>query len=109
MHTAASVVVGFVALIQGAIGIAEMFLWTRLARHQRLKPRINLGPDEARKVAPIIANAGLYNWFLAAGLIWRLLQSGDSAPTQMFFLGCVVVAGVYGAFTLRGPAAVSPE
>ena len=54
---------------------------------------------EADKVAPIVANAGLYNAFLAAGLMWSLF-TGDM-PSLFFFLSCVAVAGVYGAVTLK--------
>jgi putative membrane protein len=93
----ANVLVSFVALLHVGISIVEMLLWNKPAVHRRLA----FTDDEARKVAPIVANAGLYNGFLAAGLIWGLLSSGDGTPIKLFFLACVVVAGLFGAVTLK--------
>jgi putative membrane protein len=95
--TIANGLVVFVALIQAAISLVEMLLWNKPAVHRRL----GYTEDEARKVAPIVANAGLYNGFLAAGLIWGLLAAGGGDPIKMFFLGCVIVAGLFGAVTLK--------
>jgi len=99
--------VGLVAFIHLFTGVVEMFLWINPKVHERLRPKVVVNADEARKVAPIVANVGLYNWFLAMGLIWSLLPSSlgllptDSVfPVQVFFLGCVMVAGIYGGFTV---------
>jgi putative membrane protein len=54
-----------------------------------------------RKVAPIVANAGLYNSFLAAGLIWALFSGSGRPGIGIFFLTCVAAAGVFGAVTLK--------
>lgn len=95
--TIATVLVSLVALVQITIAAVEMFLWNLPRVHSRL----NFTDDEARKVAPIVANAGLYNGFLAAGLIWGLLSDSGGPRIEVFFLVCVVIAGVFGAVTLK--------
>lgn len=96
MTALANVLVGLVAALHAYILVLEMFLWER-------KPGRGLHgfePEMARATAAMAANQGLYNGFLAAGLVWGLV-AGD--PTgfrvQVFFLVCVIVAGVYGAVT----------
>ncbi|MFJ9147737.1 DUF1304 domain-containing protein [Streptomyces sp. NPDC102270] len=96
MEILANVLVGLVAALHVYILVMEMFLWQK-------KPGMSFhGFDRemARATAPLAANQGLYNGFLAAGLVWGLV-AGD--PTgfraQVFFLACVIVAGVYGAVT----------
>src|SRR5690349_15312962 len=75
-----------------------MFLWTSA------RGRAVFGTDAefARASAPLAANQGLYNGFLAAGLVWGLL-AGDPVGFQatVFFLVCVIVAGIYGAVTVN--------
>ena len=93
----AQVLVGLVALIHIVISISEIFLWKKPVVHER----IGFNQAEADKAAPIVANAGLYNGFLAAGLIWSLLMSTNAATIQLFFLTCVFIAGVFGAVTLK--------
>jgi putative membrane protein len=93
----AQVLVGLVALIHIVISISEIFLWKKPVVHER----IGFNQTEADKVAPIVANAGLYNGFLAAGLIWSLLMSTNAATIQLFFLTCVFTAGIFGAVTLK--------
>ena len=94
MNVVASVLVGLVAALHLYFLVLEMFLWT--------KPlgRRTFGNDaefaEASKV--LAANQGLYNGFLVAGLVWGLVA--DRTDVQVFFLACVVVAGVYGALTV---------
>lgn len=95
--TLADSLVAFVALVQLTIALVELLLWNRPVVHRRLA----FTADEARKVAPIVVNAGLYNGFLAAGLLWGLLTTGDDTAIKLFFLACVVVAGVFGAVTLK--------
>ncbi|MEE1670858.1 DUF1304 domain-containing protein [Streptomyces sp. WAC07094] len=96
MEILANVLVGLVAALHMYILVMEIFLWER-------KPGRGLHgfePELARTTAPMAANQGLYNGFLAAGLVWGLI-AGD--PTgfrvQVFFLVCVVIAGVFGAVT----------
>ncbi|MEX1026753.1 MAG: DUF1304 domain-containing protein [Candidatus Paceibacterota bacterium] len=92
----AGILVIVVAVIHMAIAVIEMCFWQVPKVHSRL----GFDADEAKKVTPIVANAGLYNCFLAAGLIWGL-SSWGSSNALLFFLSCVVVAGVFGAVTLK--------
>ena len=81
-----------------AIAIVEMLLWkTRFAVSMHRK--LGLSEDEAKKVAPIVANAGLYNAFLAVGLIWA--YSTNTVDIIRLFVICVIVAGIFGFFTLK--------
>ncbi|MFE1796453.1 DUF1304 domain-containing protein [Streptomyces sp. NPDC059517] len=96
MQTLANVLVGLVAVLHVYILVLEMFLWER-------KPGRGLhgfDAEMARATAPLAANQGLYNGFLAAGLIWGLIADDPTGfAAQVFFLVCVVVAGLYGAAT----------
>lgn len=78
--------------------VLEMFLWTRPLG---LKTFRNT-PEFARQSAALAANQGLYNGFLAAGLLWGALHPVPEVgrQVQLFFLACVVVAGIYGAATV---------
>jgi putative membrane protein len=78
--------------------VLEMFLWRK---PYGLKT-FGMTPQVAESSAALAANQGLYNGFLAAGLVWSLLAS-DSMGMQLklFFLGCVLVAGIYGGFTAK--------
>lgn len=89
--------VGVVALVHIIILVVEIFFWKEPAIHQRLGFTL----EEAIKVAPIVANAGLYNGFLAAGLIWGLISGRTGDAIKVFFLTCVIIAGIFGAVTLK--------
>ncbi|MFD3802991.1 DUF1304 domain-containing protein [Streptomyces sp. NPDC058611] len=93
MHTVAQILIALVAALHAYFLVLEMFLW------QRPPGRALSGFDAetARLTAPLAANQGLYNGFLAAGLVWGLVI--DSLATQVFFLACVIVAGIFGAAT----------
>ncbi|MEU8460966.1 DUF1304 domain-containing protein [Streptomyces sp. NPDC029003] len=93
MDTVARILIGLVAALHLYFLVLEMFLW------QRPPGRALSGfdADMARLTAPLAANQGLYNGFLAAGLVWGLVSG--ALATQVFFLACVIVAGVYGAAT----------
>lgn len=93
MKTLASLAIFAVALIHIYILILEMFLWERPAGLRAF----NMDEDFAAATRVLAANQGLYNGFLAAGLIWGLWTG--SVAVQKFFLGCVLVAGIYGALT----------
>jgi len=93
MTLLANVLVGLVALIHLYILVLEMFWWTT----PRGRKAFGLTQEFAEASKVLAANQGLYNGFLAAGLIWGLVR-GD-LPTQLFFLACVLVAGLYGAAT----------
>jgi putative membrane protein len=88
--------VAIVALVEIILCIAEIFFWKEPIIHQRLGYTL----EEALKVAPIVANAGLYNGFLAAGLIWGLISGKTGDAIKVFFLACVIIAGIFGAATL---------
>ncbi|MFE9621470.1 DUF1304 domain-containing protein [Streptomyces sp. NPDC006527] len=96
MEAVANVLVALVAALHVYILVLEMFLWQR-------KPGRSLhgfDPETARATAPLAANQGLYNGFLAAGLVWGLIAADPTGfRAQVFFLSCVIVAGGYGAAT----------
>ena len=92
----ANVLVGLVAAIHVYILILEMFLWTT----PRGRKAFGTTPEFAAASKTLAANQGLYNGFLAAGLIWGLLLGPAGKSVQLFFLGCVIVAGLYGAMTV---------
>ena len=97
MTTAAHVLVLLVALLHVWFLVLEMFLWkTPLGRKT-----FGTTAEDAEKMAVLAANQGLYNGFLAAGLVFFLVRDGLVAGRTplLFFLACVVVAGVYGAAT----------
>jgi len=96
MPKIANFFVAFVALLDILILIVEMFLWKEPLIHQRLGYTL----EEAIKVAPIVANAGLYNGFLASGLIWGFASGKTGSAIKIFFLSCVIIAGIFGAATL---------
>jgi len=96
MSTFASVLVGLVAAIHVYILVLEMFLW----RTPRARAAFGTTPEFAEATATLAANQGLYNGFLAAGLVWGLVAADPvGRAAQMFFLLCVALAGVYGAIT----------
>lgn len=97
MHTAAQVLVALVALIHVYFLVLEMFLWDT----DRGREAFGTTPEFSRESATLAANQGLYNGFMAAGLVWGLLASDPVAyQAQVFFLSCLIVAGVYGAATV---------
>lgn len=96
MSTFANIVVALVALIHVYILILEMFLWDK---PQGMKA-FGLSPQKAADTKVLGANQGLYNGFLAAGLFWGLyLGSPQGNQFKVFFLLCVLVAGIYGSAT----------
>ena len=94
---AARLLVWLVALEHIYILVLEMFLWTKPVGLRAF----GLSQEFAEQSAALAANQGLYNGFLAAGLIWGLIRRDDGVPLRVFFLGCVVVAGVFGAMTAK--------
>jgi putative membrane protein len=94
----ANVLVALVAVLHLYFLVLEMFLWTKPLG---LKTFRNT-PEKAADSAVLAANQGLYNGFLAAGLIWGLVHGVPAFAFQIkiFFLLCVIVAGVYGAATV---------
>ena len=95
MSLAAQVAVGVVALLHAYFLVLEMFLWdTPYGRRV-----FRLTPEFSAASKALAANQGLYNGFLAAGLIWGLWLGAAGAPLRIFFLLCVVAAGLFGGFT----------
>ena len=91
----ASVLIGLVALIHVYILVLEMFLWDT----PKGRKVFGMTPEFSAWTKVLAANQGLYNGFLAAGLIWSLMLGAAGRPVALFFLGCVLVAGVYGGIT----------
>ncbi len=92
----ANVLIGLVVLIHLYIVVLEMFLWDTPYGHKVFGNSAEFAA--ASKV--LAANQGLYNGFLAAGLVWGLSLGLAGQSVQLFFLGCVIVAGIYGALTV---------
>ncbi len=111
MGLISQLLIGFVALLHFYILVLEMFLWTS----PKGRKVFGLTEEFAEQSKVLAANQGLYNGFLAAGLVWALLQGATGTATAIFFLSCVFVAGVYGGLTAKPkiifiqalPAAVS--
>jgi putative membrane protein len=109
VRIAANVAIAIVAAEHFWILILEMFLWTKRSGRRVF----GTTPEFAQASAALAMNQGLYNGFLAAGLVWSLIGGGK--PVAIFFLGCVIVAGIFGAITAKrsilwmqgGPAAVA--
>jgi putative membrane protein len=94
MTLAANTVVAIVALLHLYFMVLEMFLWDQPAGLRAFGHTAEAA--QASKV--LAANQGLYNGFLAAGLAWGLLER-DGTDIKLFFLACVLLAGIYGGFT----------
>ena len=84
-----------VALIHTAFLVLEMFYWN----HPVGREIFNMTPEVSASSAILAANQGLYNGFLVAGLIWGLVSG--RRDVKVFFLACVIVAGVYGGLTAK--------
>ncbi len=97
MRLAANVGVALVAALHLGFLVLEMFLWKRPVG-QRV---FGLTRDVMVSSAALAANQGLYNGFIAAGLVWGLLAGPAGFAPKVFFLCCVVVAGVFGAATAK--------
>jgi len=95
MSTLANIVVALVALLHVYFLVLEMFLWDKPAGLRAF------GQTQAAASATkvLAANQGLYNGFLAAGLFWGLSLGAGGASVKVFFLCCVLIAGLYGAAT----------
>ena len=97
MNTIAIALVLVVAALHAGFLVLEMFLWSTPVGHRVF----GLPPDIMRGAAPLAANQGLYNGFLAAGLVWGATLGPAGFSVRVFFLICVVVAGVFGAATAK--------
>ena len=97
MAIIANIVVALVALAHLYFLVLEMFLWTAPMGLRTF----GMTQEHANSTAVLAANQGLYNGFLAAGLIWSLLAGEMGRALKLFFLGCVIVAGIYGGLTAK--------
>lgn len=95
MLLVANLLIVIVALLHIGFLALEMFFWD----HPVGRKRFGLTPEFSKASASLAANQGLYNGFLAAGLIWGLITGETSI--KIFFLVCVLIAGIYGGFTAR--------
>ena len=93
----ANVLVALMALLHVYILVLEMFLWTT----PRGRRAFGTTPEFAEQSKVLAANQGLYNGFLAAGLVWRLVLGTGGTAVRVFFLVCVIIAGVFGAITVN--------
>jgi len=97
MDVAANVVVGLVAALHVWFLVLEMFLW----RTPKGLATFGMSAEQAEATATLAANQGLYNGFLAAGLVWSIVASEKMGlHAAVFFLSCVIIAGLYGAATV---------
>ena len=95
MSMIANIVVGLIALLHIYILVLEMFLWTKPAGLRAFGQT-----QEAANASRVLAAyQGLYNGFLAAGLFWGLSLGASGIDVQVFFLSCILIAGLYGAAT----------
>ncbi len=97
MTTLANIFVALVALEHALFLILEMFLW----RTPIGVSLFGMKQDFADASANLAANQGLYNGFLSAGLVWSLYSAPHGYALKIFFLCCVIVAGLYGAATVK--------
>jgi putative membrane protein len=95
MAIAANIIVALVALLHLYFLVLEMFLWDKPIGRRTFGQTL----EQAQSTKVLAANQGLYNGFLAAGLIWGLSLGSAGTHIKVFFLCCVLVAGVYGAAT----------
>ncbi len=96
MEMITSLLIAVVAFLHIYFLVLEMFLWDKSFGRKAF----GLTAEFAKESKVLAANQGLYNGFLAAGLIWGLLLGDAGTQIKIFFLSCVVIAGLYGGFTV---------
>ena len=97
MQTAANILIALVALLHVYFLVLEMFLWDKPYGMRTFK----LTPEFAAASKGLAANQGLYNGFLVAGLAWGLYLGDAGIHVKVFFLACVIVAGLFGGATVN--------
>jgi putative membrane protein len=95
LRAAADIAVALVALLHVYFLVLEMFLWDKPYGRKTF----GMTPEKAAATKQLAMNQGLYNGFLAAGLIWGLVLGPAGLAVKVFFLACVILAGVFGAIT----------
>jgi len=91
----ASILIALIAALHVYILVLEMYLWNT----PRGRRAFNLTPEFAEQTRTLAANQGLYNGFLAAGLVVGLALGADGFVFKLFFLACIAIAGIFGAVT----------
>lgn len=94
-YSFSNILIALIALLHVYILVLEMFLWEKPAGLRAFRNT----PEKAAMTRVLAANQGLYNGFLAAGLLWGLWLGEDGKPIELFFLICIAIAGVFGAAT----------
>jgi len=89
--------IGLVAFEHFYFMLLEMFYWTKPKGLQAFGQT----KESAENSKVLAANQGLYNGFLAAGLVWSIMDNNYGDPIAIFFLSCVIIAGVYGAYSTK--------
>src|SRR5688572_21413605 len=97
MRLVADILVLVVALLHLGFLVLEMFLWTKPFGRRTF----GLSRELAEATKGLAANQGLYNGFLAAGLIWGVMSGDAGFAIKVFFLACVIIAGIFGAITAK--------
>lgn len=99
MRLFTNLLISFIAVLHVYFLILEMFLWTKPKGLKTFGQSL----EQAKSSATLAANQGLYNGFLAAGLLWSLLQPSPDFAQQLkfFFVGCVFAAGIYGGYSVN--------
>ncbi|HRQ65284.1 MAG TPA: DUF1304 domain-containing protein [Xanthomonadaceae bacterium] len=95
MKLAVNILIALVALLHVGFLVLEMFFWD----HPVGRQIFNMTQEVSASSAVLAANQGLYNGFLAAGLAWGLI--GGRRDVKLFFLGCIVIAGIFGGITAK--------
>lgn len=97
MNTLQLILIGIVAFLHFYFLVLEMFFWTK----PKGQKAFGLTPEFAEASKVLGANQGLYNGFLSAGLIWSLIDGNYGNEIAIFFLSCVIIAGIYGAYSTK--------
>ena len=97
MDTLIIIVVGFVAFEHIYFMILEMFYWDKPKGLKAFGMKL----EEAKISKTLAKNQGLYNGFLAAGLIWAIINKSNFEQLSLFFLICVTIAGIFGSYTTK--------
>jgi putative membrane protein len=96
MYLLGNFLVGLVVVLHLYFLVLEMFLWDSSFGRRAYR----LDKEHATQSKMLAANQGLYNGFLAAGLAWGMYEGDEGFPIKLFFLGCVIIAGIFGAMTV---------
>lgn len=97
MSTIQIILIAIVAFLHFYFLVLEMFFWTK----PKGRKAFGLTPEFAEESKVLGANQGLYNGFLSAGLIWSIVDKNYGNEIAIFFLSCVIIAGIYGAYSTK--------